>query len=147
MATKRIPTHPGKFIQRVYLDELDISASDLANALEINKATLSRLLNEKADLSPTLALKLSEVLGRSPQSWMNMQANHSLAKIEAELKFSPQVVLKNGVFTAKRKRKSAASTRTPRATKCWTRPSLRRWPRVLAFNPRVWLTCRKPAVL
>lgn len=109
MATKRIPTHPGKFMQRVYLDELDISASDLANALEINKATLSRLLNEKADLSPALALKLTEVLGRSPQSWMSMQATHSLAKIEADLKFNPPVVLKNGVFVAKRKRKAATS--------------------------------------
>jgi len=115
MTTKRIPTHPGRFIQRVYLDELDVSASDLANALEINKATLSRLLNEKADLSPTLALKLGEVLGRSPQSWMNMQANHSLAKIEADLKFSPQMVLKNGVLTAKRKRKSAISTKKTEA--------------------------------
>ena len=115
MTTKRIPTHPGRFIQRVYLDELDVSASDLANALEINKATLSRLLNEKADLSPTLALKLSEVLGRSPQSWMNMQSNHSLAKIEADLKFSPQMVLKNGVLTAKRKRKSAISIKKTQA--------------------------------
>lgn len=115
MTTKRIPTHPGRFIQRVYLDELDVSASDLASALEINKATLSRLLNEKADLSPSLALKLSEVLGRSPQSWMNMQANHSLAKIEADLKFSPQMVLKNGVLTAKRKRKSAISTKKTEA--------------------------------
>lgn len=115
MTTKRIPTHPGRFIQRVYLDELDVSASDLASALEINKATLSRLLNEKADLSPTLALKLSEVLGRSPQSWMNMQANHSLAKIEADLKFSPQMVLKNGVLTAKRKRRSAISTKKTEA--------------------------------
>ena len=115
MTTKRIPTHPGRFIQRVYLDELDISASDLAHALEINWATLSRLLNEKADLSPTLALKLSEVLGRSPQSWMNMQSNHSLAKIEADLKFSPQMVLKNGVLTAKRKRKSAMSTKKTEA--------------------------------
>jgi addiction module HigA family antidote len=105
MATQRIPTHPGKFIQRVYLDELAIPAADLANALEINKATMSRLLNEKADLSPTLALKLSEVLGRSPQSWMNMQANHSLAKIQAELRFCPQVVLKNGALITTSKRK------------------------------------------
>ena len=113
MATQRIPTHPGKFIQRVYLDELDIQAADLANALEINKATMSRLLNEKADLSPTLALKLSEVLGRSPQSWMNMQANHSLAKIQAELRFSPQVVLKNGALITKSKRKPRTSARKP----------------------------------
>jgi addiction module HigA family antidote len=111
MATKRIPTHPGKFIQRVYLDELDISAANLASALEINKATMSRLLNEKADLSPTLALKLSEVLGRSAQSWMNMQANHSLAKIEAELRFRPQMVLKNGALITRPKRKPRVPTR------------------------------------
>ena len=113
MATQRIPTHPGKFIQRVYLYELGIPAADLANALEINKATMSRLLNEKADLSPTLALKLSEVLGRSPQSWMNMQANHSLAKIQAELRFSPQVVLKNGALITKSKRKPRVPARKP----------------------------------
>ena len=115
MATKRIPTHPGKFIQKVYLDELSIPAADLANALEINKATMSRLLNEKADLSPTLALKLSEVLGRTPQSWMNMQANHSLAKIEAELSFRPQMVLKNGALKARSKRKPKVTTRKPAA--------------------------------
>ena len=111
MASKRIPTHPGKFIQKVYLDELGISAADLANALEINKATMSRLLNEKAALSPTLALKLSEVLGRSPQSWLNMQANHSLAKIENQLQFRAQRVLKNGALVATPKRKTKARAR------------------------------------
>lgn len=111
MASKRIPTHPGKFIQKVYLDALGIAATDLDNAFEINKATLSRLLNEKADLSPTLAVKLSEVLGRSPQSWMIMQVNHSLAKIEADLNFTPQMVLKDGVFTARPKRKTRVPTR------------------------------------
>ena len=113
MATQRIPTHPGKFIQRVYLDELGIPAADLANALEINKATMSRLLNEKADLSPTLALKLSEVLGRSPQSWMNMQANHSLTKIENQLQFRPQRILKNGTLVATPKRKTKTPARKP----------------------------------
>lgn len=111
MTAKRIPTHPGKFIQKVYLEELDISATDLADALEINKATMSRLLNEKADLSPTLALKLSEVLGRSPQSWMNMQSNHSLAKVDAELDFRPKVVLKDGSFTATSRRKAKTLSR------------------------------------
>ena len=81
---KRIPTHPGKFIRKVYLEELNITAANLAAALGVNKATMSRLLNEKADLSPQLAFRLSKVLGGSAGSWMNMQANHSLAKIEAE---------------------------------------------------------------
>ncbi len=112
MANKRIPIHPGRFIQKAYLDELGIPATDLADALEVNKATLSRLLNEKADLSPTLALKLSEVLGRSPQSWLQMQSNHSLARLETELNFRAKVVLKDGELVAKsRSRKETSRKR------------------------------------
>ena len=115
MANKRIPTHPGRLIQKAYLDELGISASELADALQINKATLSRLLNEKADLSPTLALKLSEVLGRSPQSWMSMQVNHSLARIQSEMKFKPKRVLKGGALTPVRKRRASGSVKESEA--------------------------------
>ncbi|RLA38727.1 MAG: hypothetical protein DRR42_28250, partial [Gammaproteobacteria bacterium] len=35
--------------------------------------------------SPTLAIKVSKVLGRSAESWMAMQANHTLARYQAEL--------------------------------------------------------------
>jgi hypothetical protein len=44
---------------------------------------------------------------------MNMQANHSLAKIQAELRFSPQVVLKNGALITKSKRKPRMPARKP----------------------------------
>ncbi len=96
---KRISVHPGGFIKRNYLDELDITAAQLAEALGVNKATLSRLLNEKSDLSPQLALRISMVLGGSAGSWMNMQANHSLTKLAAKTDaggWVPPVTLKNG---------------------------------------------------
>ena len=37
------------------------------------------------DLSPALAVKVSKVLGRSAESWMAMQANHTLARYQVEL--------------------------------------------------------------
>ncbi|NZA76538.1 HigA family addiction module antidote protein, partial [Escherichia coli] len=40
--------------------------------------TLSRVLNGKADLSVEMALRLSRVLGRSAESWINMQTQYSL---------------------------------------------------------------------
>ena len=81
----KITVHPGGFIKRNYIDELGLKATELADALEVSESTLSRLLHEKIDLSPTLAVKVSKVLGRSAESWMAMQAHHTLARYQAEL--------------------------------------------------------------
>ena len=77
---QRNPPHPGSFIQRNYIEPLELVAGDVADALGVNRGTFSRLLNEKADLSPEMALRLSKVLGRSAESWLQLQVNHSLAK-------------------------------------------------------------------
>ncbi len=81
----KITVHPGGFIKRNYIDELGLRATELADALEVSESTLSRLVHEKIDLSPTLAVKISKVLGRSAESWMAMQTNYTLAKYQAEL--------------------------------------------------------------
>lgn len=81
----KITLHPGGFIQRNYIDGLGLRASELADVLEVSESTLSRLLHEKIDLSPVLAVKISKVLGRSAESWMAMQADHTLARCKAEL--------------------------------------------------------------
>ena len=81
----RITVHPGSFIKRNYVDALGLDAGELAEALEITGPTLNRLLEEKTGLSPQLAIKLSKVLGRSPESWMNMQTLHTLAQCQQEM--------------------------------------------------------------
>jgi len=83
MAT-RTPSHPGGLIKRTYIEPLNLTVTEVAGALEVSPATLSRLLNEKIDLSPEMAVKLSKVLGRTPAGWMNLQANHTLAKLATD---------------------------------------------------------------
>jgi plasmid maintenance system antidote protein VapI len=80
---------------------------------------LSRLVHEKIDLSPALAVKLSKVLGRSAESWMAMQANHTLARYQAELEqWRPtKQVTAQGLVTvkggkSKARHKAAAKTAT-----------------------------------
>ena len=60
----RIKTHPGAITREDYINGLGLQQSELAEALEVNKATLSRLVNERSDLTPELAIKLSRVLKR-----------------------------------------------------------------------------------
>lgn len=74
------PMHPGEFIKRVYLEPHGIGSNELARKLQVSPGMVSRLVNTKADLSPTMALKLSKVLGRSPESWLLMQDNYNLWK-------------------------------------------------------------------
>lgn len=72
------PMHPGVFIKRVYLEPHDIGSNELARQLKVSAGLVSRLINEKTGVSSEMALKLSKVLGRSPESWMLMQDNYDL---------------------------------------------------------------------
>jgi len=72
------PPHPGEFIRDVYLDPFDISTRHLAAKLRVSPSTLSRLLKGDNGISPEMALRLSRVLGRTPESWLAMQDTYDL---------------------------------------------------------------------
>ena len=74
------PMHPGVFIKRVYLQPNNIGSNELALKLKVSPGLISRLINGKTAVSPAMALKLSVVLGRSPESWLLMQGNYDLWK-------------------------------------------------------------------
>lgn len=79
------PMHPGAFIKRVYLQPNNIGSNELALKLKVSSGLISRLINGKTDVSPAMALKLSVVLGRSPESWLLMQDNYDLHKARKEV--------------------------------------------------------------
>lgn len=79
------PMHPGSFIKRVYLEPFNVGSNELARKLQVSAGLVSRLLNSKTDISPAMALKLSKVLGRSPESWLLMQDNFDLWKARQEI--------------------------------------------------------------
>lgn len=79
------PMHPGAFIKRVYIDPFNIGSNELSRKLQVSPGLISRLINGKTDVSPAMALKLSVVLGRSPESWLIMQDNFDLWKARKEI--------------------------------------------------------------
>ena len=72
------PPHPGEFIKEVYLEPYNLSSRKVAKNLGVSPSTFIRLLSGDSNVSPEMALRLSEVLGRSPESWLAMQDNYSL---------------------------------------------------------------------
>jgi len=75
------PNHPGDLI-RDCLDEVKISVTEGAKALGVTRATLSRLLNGKAGVSPEMAVRLEKALGSSAGFWLRLQLNYDLAQIQ-----------------------------------------------------------------
>ena len=60
------PPHPGKFISGIYLEPNNISGRVLAEKLGVAASTLSRVLNGTSRVTPEMALRLSNSIGRSP---------------------------------------------------------------------------------
>jgi len=71
------PPHPGRVL-REYLGDLPVIKA--AAHLRITRVTLSRVLNGKAGISATMAIRLASALGTTPELWMNMQSQYDLWK-------------------------------------------------------------------
>ena len=78
MSLLKKPMHPGEYLKLAFLDAMEITITKLAKDIDVSASTLSRLINEKSDLSYEMAIKLERRLGRSAESWMNLQVSHGL---------------------------------------------------------------------
>lgn len=91
------PPHPGQFINEVYIIPHGLVSNQVAKKLGVNASTFNRLLNQKSDVTPEMAIKLSVVFGRSPESWLMMQANHNLWKARQVVEMDLLVPIKFAV--------------------------------------------------
>jgi addiction module HigA family antidote len=73
MIPKNKPTHPGKFVKEDILKELGLTQTQLANALDVPRHTITQLVNEKCDLTADMALRLSRFTQTTPEMWLNLQ--------------------------------------------------------------------------
>ena len=74
----RIPTHPGGILKRQYLEPLSLTVSELAGTLGVSRKTLSKIVNERGDVTPDMALRLSKAFNTTPELWLNLQSNYDL---------------------------------------------------------------------
>lgn len=88
------PSHPGAFIKTEIINELDLSVTKASEALGVRRATLSDLLNEKAALSPEMALRLEKAFNLNMDMLLRMQAWHDaseMRKRSGKIKIGPYV--------------------------------------------------------
>lgn len=97
MATKnsmrmKDPTHPGEFVKSEIVEAYGLSVTDAAHALGVTRPALSALLNQRAHLSPEMALRIEKAFGVSLDTLMRMQNSFDIAQVrkrEKEIRVSP----------------------------------------------------------
>lgn len=75
------PPHPGEIIRDLCIEPLGLSVTKAAEGLAVTRKTPSPLLNGHAGISAEMAVRLSQVFGRSPESWLQLQASYDLARV------------------------------------------------------------------
>jgi len=79
------PTHPGEFLREDVLPALDIPKTEIAKRLGISRAMLYAILDERAPVSPAMALRLGKLFGTTPESWLNMQRDYDLRVLQKSM--------------------------------------------------------------
>ena len=55
-----------------------MAVSQAAAALGVSRKTVSKIVNERGEVTPDMALRLSRAFGTTPELWLNLQKNFDL---------------------------------------------------------------------
>ncbi len=69
----RKPTSPGEILIEEYLKPLELTQKDLADYLNCDYKVINRIANERAAVTPEMAMKLAAAFDTTPDFWLNAQ--------------------------------------------------------------------------
>ena len=72
------PLHPGQVLEEVYMNEMGLNQSQLAEECKCSPRKINEIVNGKRAISPEFALVLEKTLGTSAEMWVRMQADYDL---------------------------------------------------------------------
>lgn len=91
---KRKPTSPGEILREEFLLPLNITQKQLAGHIGCDLKVINRVLNQKAQLTPKIAMKLAAAFNTTPDFWLNAQSACELYRASLEVKRLPAPLIK-----------------------------------------------------
>lgn len=74
------PSHPGEIVREECLKPRDLTVTEGAKVLGVTRQALNNLVNEKAAISPEMAIRLEKAFGTSAETWLRLQSAYDLAE-------------------------------------------------------------------
>jgi antitoxin HigA-1 len=78
MISNPLPLHPGKVLAEVYMSQMGLNQTALANLCGCSPRKINEIVNGKRAISPSFAIVLERVLGATAEMWVRMQAEYDL---------------------------------------------------------------------
>jgi addiction module HigA family antidote len=73
-----VPIHAGEILLEEFLNPMELSQRDLADAIHVPYQRVNELVNGRRGVTPSTALRLSKFFGTTPGFWMNLQLRWDL---------------------------------------------------------------------
>jgi antitoxin HigA-1 len=80
----RNPPHPGRIVRQDCIEPLALTVTEAARVLGVTRQALNNLVNQKAGISPEMAIRLAKAFGGSAEMWLRLQANYDLAHVRRD---------------------------------------------------------------
>ncbi len=80
--THREPTHPGEMLVEEFLNPMNITQRELADAIHVPYQRVNELVNKRRGVTPSTALRLGKFFDVSPDFWLNLQVRWDLYKAQ-----------------------------------------------------------------
>lgn len=78
--TMKVPPHPGLSVRIDCLEALGLSVTAGAKVLGVTRQALNNLVNERAGISPEMAIRLDKAFGGTAEAWLALQTSYDLAQ-------------------------------------------------------------------
>ena len=80
------PLHPGEIVREVCVNATGLTVKEASERLAVDRTTLSRLINGKANISPEMAVRLAMALDSDPKLWLDLQRDYDLWRLQKKSK-------------------------------------------------------------
>jgi addiction module HigA family antidote len=83
---KMRPIHPGEILKFEVIEAHGLTVTRAAKLLGVSRLTLSKILNQKSDISPEMAYRIAKVFGGTADIWANLQTKYNMQKAAERVK-------------------------------------------------------------
>ena len=77
----KYPPHPGKHVRVNCLEPAGLTVTAAAIALGVSRQALNNLVNEKAGISPEMAIRFEKIGWGTADGWLRLQMNYDLSQV------------------------------------------------------------------
>ena len=77
--------HPGALLKSELIEATGLTVTEVAGMLKVSRQAFSNIINQKADVSPEMALRIAMVFGGSPDIWLRLQSKYDLEIAETKI--------------------------------------------------------------